>query len=79
MTFVHATILQENGKAMPCLTATLIDRLPHKEDPNRPMEGRLAQELGVEVYIGRWCKWTCSQWTRLLTLVSSLCQVPLIL
>lgn len=59
---VHATILQKNGKATPSLAATLIDRLPHKEDPNRPMEERLAQELGVEVYIGRWCKWTGSLW-----------------
>jgi hypothetical protein len=56
MSFVHAIILQKNGEAAPCLAATLIDRLPHKDDPNRPMEERLAKELGVEVYIGRWCK-----------------------
>jgi hypothetical protein len=60
MSLVHATILQKNGEAAPCLAATLIDRLPHKEDPNRPMEERLAQELGVEVYIGNW---TGSPWT----------------
>ena len=53
---VHATILQKNGKAVPCLAATLIDRLPQKDDPNRPTEEKLAQELGVEVYIGLWCK-----------------------
>ena len=53
---VHATILQKNGKAAPCLAATLIDRLPQKDDPNRPTEEKLAQELGVEVYIGLWCK-----------------------
>ena len=62
MSFVHVTIMQKNGKASPCLAATLIDRLPHKEDPNRPMEERLAQELGVEVYIGRLCIWTGFPW-----------------
>ena len=38
------------------MTATLIDRLPHKDDPRRLMEERLAQDVAVVSYLGtRWC------------------------
>ena len=34
------------------MAATLIDRLPHKDDPRRPMEERLAQDVAVVSYLG---------------------------
>ena len=46
------------------MTATLIDRLPHKDDPRRIMEERLAQDVAVVSYLGEWWyKWTDSTWT----------------
>ena len=40
------------------MTATLIDRLPHKDDPRRITEERLAQDVAVVSYLGEWwCKY----------------------
>jgi hypothetical protein len=49
---VYAIILQKNGKASSSITATLIDRLLHKDDPPRLMEERLAKEVAVVSYLG---------------------------
>ena len=43
---------QKNGKAVPSVTATLIERLPHEDDPQRPMEEMIAQDVGAVSYIG---------------------------
>ena len=46
------------------MAATLINRLPNKDDPLRPAEERLAQDVAVVSYLGVWkCKWTQSTWT----------------
>ena len=39
-------ILQKNGNAAPSMAAALIERLPDPDDPQRPMEERVAQEIG---------------------------------
>ena len=49
---IYAIILQKNGKAEPSMAVTLIDRLPHKDDPRRPMEKKLAQDVAVVSYLG---------------------------
>ena len=46
------------------MTATLIDRLPHKDDPRRPIEERLARDVAVVSYLGVWWyKCTDTMWT----------------
>ena len=45
-------ILQKDGKAVPSIAATLIERLPHEDDPQRPMEETLAQNVAATAYIG---------------------------
>ena len=48
--------LQKNGKAAPSVAATLIERLPDDDDPKRPMEEKIAQNVAAVAYIGL-CKW----------------------
>ena len=52
-------ILQKIGRAAPSVAATLIERLPDEDDPQRPMEEKIAQNVAAISYIGLWpCKWT---------------------
>ena len=45
-------ILQRNGKAVPSIAATFIERLPDEGDPQRPMKENLAQEVAASIYAG---------------------------
>ena len=50
-------ILQKIGNAAPSVAATLIERLPDEDDPQRPMEEKIAQDVTATSYIGLWsCK-----------------------
>jgi hypothetical protein len=52
---VHAVvmnILQQKGRAAPSVAASLIERLPHENDPKRPMEEKVAKEVGTVAYLG---------------------------
>ena len=50
-------ILQKTGEASPSVAATLIARLPDEDDPQRPMEVKIAQNVATIVYLGSWsCK-----------------------
>ena len=52
-------ILQKIGKATPSVAATLIEQLPDEDDPQRPVEEKIAQNVAALTYIGLWsCKWT---------------------
>jgi hypothetical protein len=52
-------ILQKIGRAAPSVAATLIEQLPDEDDPQRPMEEKIAQDVPAIAYIGLWsCKWT---------------------
>ena len=55
---VYMVILQKIGKAAPSVAATLIERLPDDEDdPHRPMEEKIAQNVATNAYLGSWsCK-----------------------
>ena len=46
-------ILQKNGNATPSIAASLIERLPDENDPQRPMEETLAQNVAATVFVGR--------------------------
>ena len=46
--------LQKNGNATPSMAASLIERLPDQDDPRRPEEERLAQDVAAISFIGRW-------------------------
>ena len=51
-------ILQKIGSATPSVVATLIERLPDEDDPQRPMEEKIAQNVAASAYLGLWsCKW----------------------
>ena len=51
-------ILQKIGKAAPSVAATLIERLPDEDNPRRPMEEKIAQDVAAVAYVGVWlCKW----------------------
>ena len=52
-------ILQKIGKATPSVAATLIEGLPDQDDPQRPMQEKIAQNVAAMAYIGLWsCRWT---------------------
>ena len=56
---IYMIILQKIGRAAPSVAATLIDRLPDDDDPQRSVEERIAQDVTSLAYIGLWsCKWT---------------------
>jgi hypothetical protein len=56
---VHMVILQKIGRATPSVAATLIQRLPDEDDPQRPTEESIAKNVASISYIGLWsCKWT---------------------
>ena len=54
--FLLITILQKNGKATPCVAATLIDFLPDEDDPQRSSEEAIARNVAFIAYVGTW--WT---------------------
>ena len=47
-------ILQKNGNATPSMAARLIERLPDQDDPRRPAEEKLVQDVVVVSFIGRY-------------------------
>ena len=47
-------ILQKIGKAVPSIAETLIERLPDENDPQRPMDEKVAQNVSALAYIGLW-------------------------
>jgi hypothetical protein len=51
---VYMVILQKIGKATPSIAATLIEKLPDEDDPQRPMEEMIAQNVAAVTYIGLW-------------------------
>jgi hypothetical protein len=46
-------ILQKIGEAAPSMAATLIEQLPNEDDPQRPMEEKIAQYVAAIAYVGR--------------------------
>ena len=59
LVYMMTRILQKNGRATPSLAATLIEQLPEEDDPQRPMEEKIAQNVAAVAYIGLWsCKLT---------------------
>ena len=49
---------QKISKAAPSVAATLIERLPDEDDPQRPMEVKIAQNVAAISYVGLWsCNW----------------------
>ena len=56
---VYMTILQKIGRATPSVATTLIEQLPDEDDPQRPMEEKIAQNVANIAYLGLCsCKWT---------------------
>ena len=47
-------ILQKIGRATPSVAATLIEQLPDEDDPQRPVEEKIAQNVAAAAYIGLW-------------------------
>ena len=47
-------ILQKNGKAMPSVAASLIERLPDEGDPQRSREETIAINVAFVAYAGTW-------------------------
>ena len=45
-------VLQKSGTKMSSVAANLIENLPAEDDPQRPLEGRLAQGVAVAAYAG---------------------------
>ena len=41
-----------NGTASPSMTATLIDRFPQEDDPQRPVDEKHARDVAAITYIG---------------------------
>ena len=46
--------MQRNGKAIPSVATSLIERLPDENDPQRIMEERIAQDVAYVAYSGMW-------------------------
>ena len=47
---------QTNGTASPSIAATLIERFPHEDDPQRPLEEKNAKDVAATTYVGQWRK-----------------------
>jgi len=43
-----------DGTASPSMTATLIERFPDENDPQRPVEEKLAKDVPAVSYLGLW-------------------------
>ena len=51
------TGLQKVDSISPSVASALIEQLPDENDPHRPMEERIAQDVATIAYIGLWsCK-----------------------
>ena len=50
--FCSRAILQKNGTATPSVAASLIEHLPDEDDPERPMEERIAKNVAFVAYVG---------------------------
>ena len=62
-TCLYMAILQKIGKATPSVAATLIEGLPDQDDPQRPMEEKIAQNVAAVAYVGLWSCWRdCKSW-----------------
>ena len=46
--------LQKDGKAMPSVAASLIERLPDEGDPQWSREERIAKDVAFIAYAGMW-------------------------
>jgi hypothetical protein len=51
---VHMVIPQKIGRAAPSVAATLIEGLPDENDPQRPVEEKIARNVAAISYIGLW-------------------------
>ena len=49
---VYMVFLQKSGRAAPSVAATMIERLPDEDDPQRPMEEKIAQNVAAVAYFG---------------------------
>ena len=47
--------MQKLGKATPSVAASLIERLPDEDDPQRSVEEEIAKSVAWVVYAGTWC------------------------
>ena len=47
--------MQKLGKATPSVAASLIERLPDEDDPQRSVEEKIAKSVAWVVYAGTWC------------------------
>ena len=57
MRHVYMTVLQKVDSISPSVASALIEQLPDENDPHRPMEERIAQDVATIAYIGLWsCK-----------------------
>ena len=57
---IYMVIPQKTGNATPSVAATLIERLPDEDDPQRPMEEKIAQNVAAVAYVGLWsCDMDC--------------------
>ena len=56
---VYMMILQKIGSATPSIAANLIEQLPNEDDPQRPMEEKISQNVAAVAYIGLWL---CKSW-----------------
>ncbi|KAF8815154.1 cytochrome P450 [Phlegmacium glaucopus] len=50
--FRHVEEQLKTGKAPPSIVSNLIDRLPAEDDPERPMEVKIAQNVAIVAYLG---------------------------
>ena len=65
--------LQKIGRASPSVAATLIEQLPDENDPQRPMEENIAQNVAAVAYMGLWsCKCAVNMDDSLTILVPSI-------
>ena len=46
--------LQQNGNTTPSVAASLIQRLPDENDPQRPMEEKIVQNVAASAFAGQW-------------------------
>ena len=50
---IYMVILQKIDRTAPSVAASLIEQLPDKDDPQRPMEENIARNVVAMAYIGR--------------------------
>ena len=51
------TTLQKKGTVTPSVAASLIERLPDENDPQRPLEESVAKNVAFVAYVGMWRNW----------------------